>query len=79
MVAASPRLSSTGRSTSPTAESSWKFCMLRAPIWMTSEYGDHVLEVTRIHELGHHGQAARLAGFGKYLQALYAQSLKRVG
>ena len=68
MVAARPRLRSTGRSTSPTADSSWKFCMLRAPIWMMSEYVGHVVQMPRVHELRHHGQAGRLPGFGQHLQ-----------
>ena len=34
--AAGPRLSSTGLSVLPTSESRLKFCMLRAPIWITS-------------------------------------------
>ena len=38
MVAAIPRLSSTGFCTTPTALRSAKFCMLRAPTCMTSTY-----------------------------------------
>ena len=38
MVADKPRLSSTGRCTRPTSDSSGKFCMLRAPICSTSAY-----------------------------------------
>src|SRR5438477_188299 len=34
--AAGPRFSSTGLSVLPTSESRLKFCMLRAPIWITS-------------------------------------------
>ncbi len=38
MVADNPRLSSTGFRDCPTSFSNSKFCMLRAPIWMTSAY-----------------------------------------
>ena len=36
IVAERPRLSSTGLPARPTSASSWKFCMLRAPIWRMS-------------------------------------------
>ena len=36
MVLATPRFSSTGRSARPTSRSRSKFCMLRAPTWITS-------------------------------------------
>ena len=38
MVAERPRFKSTGVCTLPTSLSSWKFCMLRAPIWIMSAY-----------------------------------------
>ena len=41
MVLHRPRLSSTGLCILPTALSSWKFCMLRAPICTTSTYSSN--------------------------------------
>ena len=41
MVLHRPRLSRTGLCILPTALSSWKFCILRAPIWTTSTYSSN--------------------------------------
>ncbi len=45
---------------------------------MMSEYCGYVLEMSRIHEFGDHGQPARLPRLCKDLQALYPQALKGV-
>ena len=51
----------TGSSARPTSSSSAKFCMFRAPIWITSALLDESVDVAHIHQLGDDRQPGRLA------------------
>ena len=73
-----PRLSRTGFLARPARLSSEKFCMLRAPIWMTSAYCSTRSRRFVVDGFGDDAEAVLFADLGENLQAGFAESLKAV-
>ena len=79
MVADRPRLSITAFGCAPTASSSEKFCMLRAPDLQHVGVARDQLDVARVHHLGDDGQPGLGARVGEDLEPVLLHPLERVG
>ena len=78
MVAAMPRLSSTGLRCRPSSLSSVKFCMFRAPTWNMSQYRSISVDLADVHDLGHELQIVLVRRGTQHPQALFAEPLEAV-